>query len=150
MIERIPALSDEGERRIVVGVDGSNCAFRALDHAAQQAARSGALLHVVCVYHLPVEDAGIIPIGLIEEVAASVVHQALDRVSEIEPSVTAKGELVFGSPGPTLAELSREAVELVVGTKGLGHVVGEFLGSVSEYVVHHAPCTTTVVREECP
>jgi nucleotide-binding universal stress UspA family protein len=34
----------------------------------------------------------------------------------------------------------------VTGTRGRGQIVGAVLGSVSEYVLHHAHCTTTIVR----
>ena len=38
---------DDGELRIVVGVDGSEWGTRALEFAAHEAARRGAVLHVV-------------------------------------------------------------------------------------------------------
>jgi nucleotide-binding universal stress UspA family protein len=131
-------MSDEGELRIVVGVDGSPCATRALDYATHLAAHTGALL--------PAEDTLMIPMGLIEEAAAGVVRESLERVGQIEPSVIAKGECLFGAPGPVLAESSGSSSQLVVGTRGLGYVAGALLGSVSDYVVHRASCTTTVVR----
>jgi nucleotide-binding universal stress UspA family protein len=147
MKEQTPTGSEDDEPRIVVGVEGSPCACRALEYAAHQAARTGALLHVVCAYHLPpAEETLIVPLGLIEEVAAAVVRQSLDRVGQIEPAVVTKGEVLFGSPGLVLAEASLGAAELVVGVRGHGHLVDLLLGSVSEYVVREASCTTTVVR----
>ncbi len=139
--------TERGESRIVVGFDGSPCAILALEYAAHQAARTGALLHVVCAYDLlPAEDTVMLPMGLIEGSAAAAVAEALDRVDEIEPDVVTKGEHVFGAPGPVLVEIGEGARELVVGTRGRGHLRGMLLGSVSDYVAHHASCTTTVVR----
>jgi nucleotide-binding universal stress UspA family protein len=107
----------------------------------------GALLVVACVYGvLAAGDALIIPFGVIHDDAAAIVQQALRRVGEIAPEVVAKGELVLGASGPSLVQVSDGATALVVGTRGHGPVVGTLLGSVSEYVVHHASCTTTVVR----
>lgn len=147
MSQKDPPAQSNGELRVVVGVDGSPCAMRALDYAAHQADSTGALLDVVCVYGvLPAEDSLMIPFGVIHDDAAAIVRQCLDRVGEISPNVVAKGQLVMGAPGPSLVELSEGATALVVGTRGHGHLVGMLLGSVSEYVAHHAPCTTTIVR----
>jgi nucleotide-binding universal stress UspA family protein len=137
----------EGERRVVVGVDGSACATRALEYAAHEAARTGAVLLVVCIYGMPASESALtFPIGLLEEDAESVLHQALERVGAITPEVVAKGDLVLGSPGRVLVEASKAASAIVVGTRGHGQLAGMILGSVSEYVVRHAACTTTVVR----
>jgi nucleotide-binding universal stress UspA family protein len=45
-----------------------------------------------------------------------------------------------------LSHVSEGASALVVGTWGHGQIVGALLGLVSEYVVHHAHSSTTVVR----
>jgi nucleotide-binding universal stress UspA family protein len=147
MSAEIPTVQAYGEPRIVVGVDGSSYAASALDYASYQAERMDALLLVVCAYGmLPVEDSLIIPINLIHDDAAIVVREAVERVGEMAPDVVAKGEIVLGSPGPTLVEESEGALALVVGTRGHEDIVGARLGSVSEYVVHYATCTTIVVR----
>jgi nucleotide-binding universal stress UspA family protein len=130
-----------------VGVEGSSSASRALDYAAHDAARRGAVLLVVCVYGMPPSGTTLtLPIGLLEGDAESVLRQALEHVGEITPEVVAKPEAVLGSPGRALVGMSETASALVVGTRGHGHLTGMLLGSVSEYVVHDAACTTTVVR----
>lgn len=145
--EKVQVVGSEQELRIIVGVDGSACATRALDFAAQEAALMGAVLLVVCVYGMPPgENTLTFPIGLLEDDAESVLREALERVSEVAPEVVAKGELVLGSPRHVLVEMSRTATILVVGTRGHGNVAGMILGSVSEYALHHASCTTIVVR----
>ena len=147
MRQENPTVQNNGERRVVVGVDGSPCAMRALEYAAHQADSEGALLVVACVYGvLPAEDSLIVPFGVIHDDAEAIVRQSLDRVREISPNVVAKGELVAGAAGPSLVQVSEGATALVVGTRGHGHLVGMLLGSVSEYVAHHASCTTTIVR----
>jgi nucleotide-binding universal stress UspA family protein len=147
MNEEKLAVRSGPESRIVVGVDGSPSATRALEYAAHDAARTGALLLVVCVYGMPPSGTTLtFPIGLLEEDAEAVLRRALAHVGEITPEVVAKGDAVLGSPGRVLVEASETASALVVGTRGHGHFAGMLLGSVSEYVVHHATCTTTVVR----
>ena len=135
------------ERRVVVGVDGSPCATRALEFAAHEAARCGALLHVASVFHeLPVSGGIVLPMGVSDESANAIVSIALRRAEDLEPSLVTKGEAFLGGPGPGLVAVSEGATALVVGTRGHSQVAGLFVGSVSEYVFHHATCTTIVVR----
>ena len=133
-----------GEFRVVVGVDGSPCSLKALEYAGDQAALTGSILQVVTVFNgLPGYG---FTTGLDQEGAQSVVREALDAVEKKHPTVPTKGKIVYGVPGHVLAEVSEGASALVVGTRGHGEIVGHVLGSVSEYVLHHAHCTTTVVR----
>ena len=132
--------------RIVVGVDGSPCAFRALEYAAYQAAITGSILQIVTVYYGPVGYGPFTPVALDQEGAESVVKAAVDYVQGSHPDVVTKDEIVCGVAGPVLSEVSEGASALVVGTRGHGQIVGAVLGSVSEYVLHHAGCTTIIVR----
>jgi nucleotide-binding universal stress UspA family protein len=134
------------ERLIVVGVDGSACATRALEFAAGQAARYDLPLLVVSAYHEMPAEGFVVQGGLIHASAQAVVSDAVHRAEEFEPTVVVKGETVLDAPGPALARLSKGATALVVGTRGHSEVAGIFLGSVSQYVLHHAPCNTIVVR----
>jgi nucleotide-binding universal stress UspA family protein len=131
--------------RILVGVDGSPCADRALEHAAMLAAATGSILHIVAAY---TEFPGYNPFGAVldQEGGRALVTAAIDRVRLSHPDVVTKGSTGFGMAGLVLSNASDGASELVVGTRGHGHVVGTMLGSVSEYVLHHAHCMTTVVR----
>ena len=55
---------------------------------------------------------------------------------------------VVGSPGPMLCKLSQswQADLMVVGSHGRSGLSEMLLGSVSNYVVHHAPCSVMVVH----
>ena len=132
---------------IAVGVDGSACATRAVEFAAWLAAQYDVPLLVVSAYHeVPAAEGFVVLDGLIHEAADAVVVDAIHQVEELEPTVVVKGEIVLDAPGPALARLSKGATALVVGTRGHSEVAGIFLGSVSQYVLHHAPCNTIVVR----
>jgi nucleotide-binding universal stress UspA family protein len=142
------AHDDTGELRIVVGVDGSQCADRAVEFAAHEAARWGALLHVVSAYEVQ-PNAGwvVVPLEPFEENALISVRTALSRVHELEPGVVTKGEHIHGFAGKVLVEASKGASLLVVGSRGRGEVASLVLGSVSEHCLHHVEnCPITIVR----
>ena len=54
----------------------------------------------------------------------------------------------IGSPGPAICKLAktRDADLIIVGSHGRTGLSEMLLGSVSNYVVHHAPCSVMVVR----
>lgn len=56
-------------------------------------------------------------------------------------------EARVGHPGQEICEFakSRGAAGIVMGRRGRGTVGEILLGSVSHYVIHHAPCPVTVV-----
>jgi nucleotide-binding universal stress UspA family protein len=146
--EQIDDTHDAGELRIVVGVDGSKCADQAVDFAAHEAARWGALLHVVSAYELA-PNAGwvVVPLEPFEEVAEASVRTALSRIHELEPGVVTKGEHIHGFAGKVLVEVSKGASLLIVGSRGRGEVASLVLGSVSEHCLHHVVgCPITIVR----
>jgi nucleotide-binding universal stress UspA family protein len=133
--------------RIVVGFDGSTCATRAVAFAAKEACRWGAILHVVSAYiEMPTGEGLVAPTDLYHESAEAMVADAVRQAEELEPAVVVKGESVLGTPGRALSRISEGATALVVGTRGHHELTGLLLGSVSEYVLHHATCTTIVVR----
>jgi nucleotide-binding universal stress UspA family protein len=145
MPNRAP-VPDQGEQRIVVGTDGSPCGSRAVDFAAHEAGRRSALLHIVSVYcELPAAGVGY-EIGLDELSANTIVTTAMLRAAELEPFIVTKGEAFLDGPGHGLTKASMGATALVVGTRGHNQVAGLLVGSVSEYVLHHASCTIIVVR----
>ena len=57
---------------------------------------------------------------------------------------------VSGNPGRVICDLSRtwEADLTIVGSHGRTGLSEMFLGSVSNYVMHHAPCSVLVVHEK--
>lgn len=56
---------------------------------------------------------------------------------------------IAGSPGSTICQLAKtwEADWIVMGSHGRKGLREILLGSVSNYVVHHAPCSVTIVRD---
>jgi nucleotide-binding universal stress UspA family protein len=135
---------------VVVGVDGSEHGAAALEFAAEEAALRRAALHVVCAWEIPASAGvavGMVPgltQGFMDE-AESIVQAAVDRVKELQPSVSCFPRVVEGHAGSVLLDGAKEATLLVVGSRGRGELAGMLLGSVSHQVLHHSPCPVTVV-----
>ena len=55
-----------------------------------------------------------------------------------------------GYPGRNICELAQtwSAELILVGSRGLTGLKEMFLGSVSNYVTHHAPCSVLIVRSD--
>ena len=137
--------------RVVVGVDDSAGARAALRFAAEEAARRGAELHVICAWSIPGVHLGRGAVsGALHEVEYEEARSVLDHLAgEVlgndsnVPCVLAVGE---PPPARALIEASRAADVVVVGSRGHGGFSGLLLGSVSTQVVHHAHCPVIVVR----
>jgi nucleotide-binding universal stress UspA family protein len=118
---------------IVVGVDGSEDALRALDWASGTAARHGWPLRLVHAYQSSVAGLPAISVTLpppIDE-ARTILTEARDRVASTYPELSVS---VVHGEGPAPRVLLRESESarmLVVGREGLGRVAELVLGSVS-------------------
>ena len=56
----------------------------------------------------------------------------------------------LGYPGQNICEEAQtwSAELILVGSRGLTGMKEMFLGSISNYVTHHAPCSVLIVRED--
>lgn len=139
---------------IVVGVDGSDCARAALEAAAHEAALRNVRLRVVSAWHVaPAVYAGGFAPGLDQETidayresAETVVRDALADAKRLQPALEAEGRTCEGQAAEVLLDEAADAVLVVVGNRGRGGFASLLLGSVSQQVVHHAPCPVLVVR----
>lgn len=137
---------------VVVGVDGSGRARRAVDWAAGEAERRGAPLYAVFAVEWPVMVEGMPPMSEEELLAPAraAVEEELVRVRRDHPDLAASGTAVVGRPSVVLVTASERAGLVVVGARGLGRFTGAILGSVSQKVAAHAHGPVVVVREETP
>ena len=64
--------------------------------------------------------------------------------------LTGKMKQMSGKPGEAIIEAAVEenADMIIVGTRGLGKVKRTFLGSVSDYCVHHSPVPVLVCKRD--
>jgi nucleotide-binding universal stress UspA family protein len=61
--------------------------------------------------------------------------------------VTAEARAVEGHAPQVLLEQAARAKLLIVGSRGHGALAGIVLGSVSQWLAHHATCPLTIVPE---
>ena len=79
-------------------------------------------------------------------------RETVGRVIIFHPSFQLQGIIrgIFHSrPGEALIEVAKKEKvnQIVMGTRGLGTIRRTILGSVSDYVLHHAHCTVTICRQ---
>ena len=137
--------------RILVGVDGSECARRAFDAAVAMARTSNASLVVLCVVQPPMI------IGQRKEIAARFIR-ILEREGKMiladyaeeadKKGVKAETRLAKGHPAKIILYTARaeHADLIVVGSRGRGGVKGMLLGSVSSAVVQNSKVPVLVVK----
>ena len=75
-----------------------------------------------------------------------ILQKALETVGEIPGKLHT--ELLEGSPAEAIVNVAvaRQSDVIVMGSRGLGRLVGAVLGSTSQKVVAHAPCPVLIVR----
>lgn len=142
-------MTGEERQRIVVGVDGSGSAQRALEWAMRQAALTGAVVDAVMAWEYPVNYGWVVADQDMQlaELAQQTLEKAIAAASHVAPDVVVRGHVLEQNPARALLDASEGADLLVVGSRGHGGFVGALLGSVSQHCVHHAPCPVLVVRD---
>jgi nucleotide-binding universal stress UspA family protein len=142
---------------VVVGTDGSDSSFLAVDRAAAIAADAGATLVIASAYH-PACDEDIA--SLQDRLGPDVAYQVVGS-SPAEEAVRTAAErarkagvtkidtvVVDGEPVPTLTRLvaERSADLLVVGNRGLNTLAGRILGSVPSEAARKAGVDVLIVH----
>ena len=143
-----------GYGTVVVGTDGSETSFRAVERAAELARDAGALLVIACAYVPERPDPHTQDVLGDEAYQVTGSAPADDTVSRARDLAVATGatkvETVSeqGKPADTLRRIAqeRDADLLVVGNRGLNTLAGRIIGSVPLDVVRHAPVDVLVVH----
>jgi nucleotide-binding universal stress UspA family protein len=159
-------------QKILVPVDYSDHSQQALDQAielAQLAQAEIQLLHTLSpsdqAYPIqlghPVSHIGINSafsqevVELYAQQLQQFVQDHLNRLQSLVKVVESKGLLVtgtqhFGDAGTDICQTAAEwqAALIVIGRRGHTGLKEAVLGSVSNYVMHHAPCSVMIVQEK--
>lgn len=143
-------------RTVVVGTDGSESSYRAVDRAAEVARDAGARLVLACAYYPADKDVVNAAQDALRDEAYQVVGSAPadDSLSRAADRATAGGATTIeqmarvGAPVETLVSLIDEvnADLLVIGNRGLNTLAGRILGSVPAEAARRARCDVLIVH----
>ncbi|GAA1331519.1 universal stress protein [Saccharothrix algeriensis] len=139
---------------IVVGVDGSASALAATGWAAREAARHRVPLRLVHAYLLPPTGYPELVVNgpevrqAFEQQGRQWVQDAAVAARAAVPDVRVETAVVVDHPAAALVAASREARQVVLGSRGLGGFTGLLVGSVAVAVSAHGACPVVVVRAE--
>jgi nucleotide-binding universal stress UspA family protein len=139
-------------KQIVWATDGSENAERALSYAQDLAQREGAAIAIVHVVpKLTGGRGGNLNVRADEEEIKARIRAHFQELLRTGMNVTLTFDSdLGGNPGQQIADAAREAHAdlIVVGTRGHTVVDGLLLGSVTQRLLHEAPCPVLVVGED--
>jgi nucleotide-binding universal stress UspA family protein len=140
---------------IIVAVDGSDHAEKALTAASALAGLSKGALHIVTVPQQTVEPMLIgyqtvpVPISR-EDMLAKGEAVLASAVASLPDGVKAKATsaVLFGDPAHAIVDeaTAKEADVIVLGRRGLGRLTGLLVGSTTTKVSQLAPCAVLTVK----
>jgi nucleotide-binding universal stress UspA family protein len=150
-------------KRILVALDGSEAADKALEYAldiAEKYSSSILLLSVVQPVAIPTvayspaaatPPPPIVTTSLSEELTdhhERVLSDALEKAKSKNPAFDISTKLVEGRPANKIVETAKNGNFdlVVVGSRGLGGIKEFFLGSVSDRVADEAPCPVLIIK----
>jgi nucleotide-binding universal stress UspA family protein len=146
-------------KRILVAVDGSQNAKRALEAAVDMAKGLKAELRIANVVYIPTlfwsmgVPGSAVPTDKIEEDAKEAAQELVAKAVKFAKDsgvANSKGELVTDlvSPYQGIVQLAqRDGVDvIVIGTRGNGGFRKLILGSVANSVLHYADCSVLVTK----
>lgn len=141
-------------KTILVPIDFSANAARALDYAQMLAKRFGAAIHLVHVCEVPSMatasmDAYAIAYSDWSQRLGDEAERELTRIAAGVHDAKVSIEVLFGNPARCIvtAATTNEADLIVMGTHGHGPVMHVVMGNVAERVVRISPCPVLTVRE---
>jgi len=138
--------------RILVPLDGSEAALAAASYALSLAEKfnsSVALIHVIQHAAYLMADSQSLPQALsqsLDEKGTQILEHALAIFQPFDGHVTTR--IVYGHPGIKITEIAKENNYslIVMGRRGMSDVAKLLIGSISNYVLHYAPCPVLIVR----
>ncbi len=124
--------------KILVAVDGSKHAEKALKYAVQLGEKYKSRVTLLNVAQTLIR----------KETAKSMGERVVSDAEAQVKGVKADKKVEFGHPAKTIIDFAKKGdYDLIaLGSRGLNPVKRFFLGSVSDNVARHAPCSVLIVR----
>lgn len=138
--------------RILVGTDGSDTAWKAVEIAARLAEQYGATLHLVAARStrsggvtVPLAGVTAADSGMGDALAADRSRAILTEAAQRFPDLPTELHTPLGEPAEAIVRVAEEigADLIVVGSKGMNRRV---LGSIPNSVAHNAPCSVLIAK----
>ncbi|MES4908780.1 MULTISPECIES: universal stress protein [unclassified Streptomyces] len=150
-----PSGTPPPDGRVVVGLDGSDSGWVALDRAVGEAQRRGTTLEIVHAWPWAQTDPAVFGVGTEAhrtpvEIARTVLRLAVARAAEKAPDLRVVPTLTAQDAVPELLRIGQDAALTVIGTRGLGGFTGLLLGSVGLRLAAHTARPLLVVRGDIP
>ncbi|MFE2064295.1 universal stress protein [Streptomyces sp. NPDC059467] len=136
-------------RTVTAGLDGSAESRAAAEWAAREAELRGLPLKIVHVWEPvpdPMAQAPLLGPETHQHWTERIPRESAEGLRLRHPGIEVVGEQLSGNPGEVLAEASKTASLLVLGSRALGGVGGFLVGSVALSVVAHAERPVVLVR----
>ncbi|MFD3974591.1 universal stress protein [Streptomyces cyaneofuscatus] len=132
---------------VTVGMDESPESLAAALWAAEEASLLDVPLHLIHVEEWPVTaEVPVLSAESLVERYGTLLHATADRVRDDRPGLDVTTEMARGRAPAELTDAANEAEVTVLGSRGLGGVVGFLIGSVSLAVVGRARRPVVLVR----
>ena len=139
-------------KKVLVGTDGSESSFRAVERAAAVAGDAGAKLLIASAYSpMPDRDQRRAREESYKVVGAHPAEDILREAADLAKKAGAKDIDTVpqaGDPVDVLVDvIDKKKVDLcVVGNRGLNSLAGRLLGSVPANISHRASCDVLIVH----
>lgn len=144
-------------KKILVPIDGSLHSDKAEQKAIELARQMGAEVTLIHVIIPPQYTAffGETPIPISRDIMDELENRGTKLLTEHAATHAGAGtklttQLYIGHPAETICKRAKEDNYdlIIIGSRGLGAIKGYLLGSVSDRVSHHAPCSVLIVKNK--
>jgi nucleotide-binding universal stress UspA family protein len=125
-------------KAVVAGIDGTPAADIAIRWAVAEATSLRTELRLIHAMQP----------GSSASEAGHIVYKALALARELEPTVDVDPRIENGAPSTILTKASGDAELVVIGSRGLGLMVGALVGSTGLELAANARCPVVVVRPD--
>ena len=140
-------------KKILVPVDGSKYAYKALDYALDLAKKYDAEIEIISV--LPTIEIWNIPgytdsneLNKMLTYYKELLCKAEERAKNKNPDLKITSKFLQGRPSDQIIEAaSKEKTDLIViASRGIGEITGPRLGKVSGRVLRNAKCPVIIIK----